>query len=194
MCDFPVCSYLQFFQIGRCTQLVTAAAQLPVGQPDALAEYAHRLLDGARTTHLGSAHPVGVGTYTGSHQLVAVMSVQGRNISGTLGIAATAAAASVTHPVSGFMDGATPGELQSWLGELANRLLGHVKCQLATAEIEIWLSTPVTFSASEFSVEGDRHRAVLTYAVGKGSDRLGLWLDLEGLTAEALANVQFEAA
>jgi CheY-specific phosphatase CheX len=50
-------------------------------------------------------------------------------------------------------DAPAPVDLADWLSELANLLLGRIKCRLLAHSVTIELSTPLIVSASEFRFE-----------------------------------------
>jgi CheY-specific phosphatase CheX len=118
--------------------------------------------------------PAGEAAHPPADGMLAVIGFGGRSFRGSLVVSAN----------RGLLEGSCPvpcagneDQLQDWLGELANQLLGRLKAQLLGHGIVIELGTPTTVAGLELRVRprGERHTPPLWLVAG--SDWLVVRLD-----------------
>lgn len=131
------------------------------------------------------------GTLKGN-RLVAVLSFWGDTCKGLVGLTLSDELARATHPVADFLENASPADLQSWVGEQANRLAAQLKAELYARGIDVWMSSPTLLRGVDVTFEPLDDHDPRAYCLGADG---WLWLDLmlDGGT-EALESKSPDAA
>jgi CheY-specific phosphatase CheX len=118
--------------------------------------------------------PAGEAAHPPANGMLAVIGFGGRSFRGSLIVSANPGLLERSCPVA--CAGNEP-QLEDWLGEIANQLLGRLKAQLLAHGIVIELCTPTTVAGLELRVRprGDHHTPPLWLV--SGSDWLVVRLD-----------------
>lgn len=123
-------------------------------------------------------------------ELVAVIGFSGDLLRGAVGLTGTREALRATHPATLAGETTNPEQLDDWLAEMVNQLLGRFKAHLHRRGVGIWMSTPLLLRGLSLSVasSGDQvHRYELVLS---GGHVFTFWLDLNadaGLTLGEIA-------
>ncbi len=140
--------------------------------------------------------PAGEAKHPPEDGMLAIVGFGGRSMRGNLVVSANRALLDRSFPAPNAGGASAPcrqeaarstEQLQDWLGELANQLLGRLKSRLLAHGIAIQLGTPTTVSGLDLRVRtglGDRQATPLWLL--SGSDWLVVRLDAIASQAAAL--------
>jgi hypothetical protein len=112
-----------------------------------------------------------------TRQLVAFMGFAGPILRGTLTLVAPIELMRSTYPLP-LKDGSRwEFEVFDWSGEVANRLLAHIKNGLATRGVEIEASTPRVMLAEHLHVSKSVHGTVCSSCFATDDSWVKIWFD-----------------
>jgi hypothetical protein len=118
-----------------------------------------------------------------------VLGFTGDGIKGTMVVSASGPAIEATFP-----DGGTQADREDWVGEICNQLLGRVANKIIGYGLSIRMSTPVTFSGKELSmqrVEAPEQRGWLLRGPGEADVYVHLAAEVEDhITWETAADAE----
>lgn len=125
-----------------------------------------------------SAVPVPVDAAQPPIELVAVIGFSGDQVRGAIGLCASLETLRRTHPATVAGEVTEICDLEDWLGESANQLLGRLKVQLQRYAISMWMGTPLVLRGVSVTVAtGD---SVRRYALQMSTgEQFTFWLDLQ---------------
>jgi hypothetical protein len=92
----------------------------------------------------------------------AKIAISSANINGYLGVNANPKTLKECHPERRYGDEITDEDLEDWVGEIANRVLGNMKNRLLELGIETTLNPPVFFHGP-YRGEADMEQPLATY-------------------------------
>lgn len=107
---------------------------------------------------------------------IAVLSFHGDDLEGGIGLSANPEFLRHWHPVPDLLENTTH-ELEDWLGELLNRIVGRLKAHLAQHGANVQVSTPVVLRGTSVTVRPQTGTGVATYTIGDDSTA-HLWSQL----------------
>jgi CheY-specific phosphatase CheX len=138
-------------------------------------ETCETLLEGMGLTarHVSSREAWELGGEAGCR--VAVIGFGGETLRGSLVLDFPAAVITRTHPRKSEID----ADLEDWVGELANLLLGRVKARLLPYDAVIQLSTPLVVSGRSRVEQTTPHSVVHTFLADEGRFRVLLAADAD---------------
>lgn len=132
-------------------------------------------------------HRVALDHDQGLTELAAVIGFSGESLRGTVGLTATLEALTATHPSTLAGDPTTPRQLEDWLGELANQVMGRIKAQLRRRAVTVWMSTPIVLRGISIVVTS-YHDHVRRYDFSVQEETgFTLWLDVDAEPALEVA-------
>ena len=162
-------------RLPRRSALVSAAVEEQCSEPTSLVEIIR-----TSTKELLDAYGVSsrLVEYTGTPAtefalaFAAVIGFTGEALRGTLLITTTITTLERSNPVPG-------SPVREWIAELANQLLGRIKNQLLSCDVEINLTTPLVLRGQHLSVESLRDSRPIEMETDGGP--IFVWLENEGI-------------
>jgi CheY-specific phosphatase CheX len=144
----------------------------------------------------GAARPLPVVPVLPPSELVAVIGFSGDQVRGAMGLCAGVDALRATHPSTLAGAEVEAADLEDWIGESANQLLGRLKAELQRRGVCVWMGTPIVLRGVAVSVLTSGNQ-VRRFALELGSGHQYMfWLDIENLDGsrigEPLANIERE--
>ena len=103
---------------------------------------------------------------TGLFKVVAVVGFAGARVRGSLGLGATGLPEMHVNPA----------DVEDWIAEMANQLLGRIGNRFAARGVEVELAVPMVLRGVELRVE--RSSVLLTYPFQTGGGELCAWIDV----------------
>lgn len=125
-----------------------------------------------------AATPVPVDADQPTIELVAVIGFSGDQVRGAIGLCGSLEALRRTHPSTVAGETTSLSDLQDWIGESANQLLGRLKVQLQRYGVSMWMGTPLVLRGVSVTVATGEsvRRYSLDTATG---EQFTFWLDLQ---------------
>ncbi len=120
--------------------------------------------------------------------LIAVIGFSGDTMRGALGVTAPSRAIAALHPLAGARALAEE-DLEDWLAELANQLLGRIKGGLLAHGVTLWTAAPVLLRGISLRIESRSFEGLRAYSFVGAAGRLVVWIDFKfpaDLTLEPL--------
>ena len=107
-------------------------------------------------------------------EAVAIIGFTSAELRGALGLAASQPALREFAQKAGVQG----DDLDDWLGELANQLLGRLKNQLLRYRIELFMATPMTLRGLRLQIRSQETNHILSCHFRTQSGSVCVWLDL----------------
>lgn len=111
------------------------------------------------------------------NERIAVLSFHGDNAEGSIGLAVNEEFLVQSHPVPEILSNTNTDELEDWLGELLNRIVGRLKAHLSHQGVDVGMGTPVVLRGASLMVRPQADTRVCAYAF-KGADQAYVWSQL----------------
>lgn len=112
-------------------------------------------------------------------ELVAVIGFSGDQLKGAIGLCASLEDLAATHPSAIAGEPTTLKDLEDWIGESANQLLGRLKSQFQRYGLAMWMGTPLVLRGISVAVATTDDN-VRRFALDLGGGRtFTFWLDME---------------
>ena len=128
---------------------------------------------GVEAHHLSTKNARSVG----SNERIAVIGFGGESLRGSLVLDVPPSILTRTHPSQSETD----GDLEDWIGELSNLVLGRFKSKLLPFDVVIQLSTPIVVRGKGTSIElSTGHSVVHTFSAEGATFDVLLAADAEG--------------
>ncbi len=120
--------------------------------------------------------------------LIAVIGFSGDTMRGALGVTAPSPAIAALHPLASARELAED-DLEDWLAELANQLLGRIKGELLDHGVTLWTAAPVLLRGISLRIASRSYEGLRAYSFVGAAGRLVVWIDFKfpaDLTLERL--------
>ena len=156
---------------------MSLALKRPPERPDALvAAQLHDMVGDACLSlfrSYGSALRLIAPLHMPSLEIIAVVGFTSHQIRGALGLATTLAT------LQGIAEQPDPtdSELDDWLGELSNQLLGRLKNRLVSYQIDLHMATPMTLRGVDLRLHPTPENRLLACHFRSATGHLSAWLD-----------------
>jgi len=110
-------------------------------------------------------------------QLAAFMGFTGRLMRGTLTVVAPQTFIAKTYPLPAKQGFEWELAMYDWAGEIANRVLGRIKNQLAARGVEVEPSTPRVMLADQLQMLPSGRGCVCALRFTDGDSDVGIWFE-----------------
>ncbi len=112
----------------------------------------------------------------GNLNMAAVLGFSSDKVQGAVGLLATEPVVEHTFENATGVKG-DRRDVEDWLGELSNQLLGRIKIELLRYDINIYLATPVVLRGVELNVGGSQEDGVYKASFTSEKGGLCVWVD-----------------